>query len=140
MSNCPLLALNISENKILISLDIMFLQIMGSPVSSSYKSKTTHLIPQFSLEMKDLEDIVKEVVRAAGEGALGEAVGAPLAIKAEASDHGCSSSLFFSIIEPLPSISNDIAYDLFESRCFCSYILSYLPEASMIGTWGDKSP
>jgi hypothetical protein len=28
------------------------------------------------------EDIVKEVVRAAGEGALGEAVGAPLAIKA----------------------------------------------------------
>ena len=28
------------------------------------------------------EDVVKEVARAAGEGVLGEAVGAPLAIKA----------------------------------------------------------
>ena len=38
------------------------------------------------------------------------------------------------------AIKRDIEYDLLDSRCFCSNILSYRPEASMIGTCGDKSP
>ena len=37
---------------------------------------------QYAQTFDPKEDVVKEIVRAAGEGALGEAVGAPLAIKA----------------------------------------------------------